>query len=384
MTRLPDETAEAAALMRAFAARTAVPPRAGMPRRYLWTDAFALVNLLHLAGNGDREAAETARALVKAVHDVLGSFREDDSRTGRRAKGADGACRPTAGGLRIGKLLPERGPDDPSDERLEWERDGQYFHYLTKWMDALVRASAILREPDYLRDAMELAESVVPRFLVRGPSGEPQGVAWKMSTDLTRPLVSATSPHDALDGYVTLREIETVAGSDGLSAVAGTLRDLTAGHRWLTADPLGLGGLLLDAARIVTAGAADPFDQRLTAEILADVAAGLRHYLADDPLRQPPRSRLAFRELGLAIGLQTVPAMSAAAGPSGDLARAVDAPLRELSGAAPLAGGITAWWAVEERRRDPVFAEHRDINEVMLATALLGAQARTLRALAPA
>ena len=45
------------------------------------------------------------------------------------------------GGLRIGKPLPERRADEPLDERLEWDRDGQYFHYLTQWMHALDQAS---------------------------------------------------------------------------------------------------------------------------------------------------------------------------------------------------------------------------------------------------
>ena len=30
---------------------------------------------------------------------------------------------------------------EPFDERLEWDRDGQYFHYLTKWMHALCQAA---------------------------------------------------------------------------------------------------------------------------------------------------------------------------------------------------------------------------------------------------
>jgi hypothetical protein len=34
--------------------------------------------------------------------------------------------------LRIGKQLAERRPGERFDERLEWERDGQYFHYLTR------------------------------------------------------------------------------------------------------------------------------------------------------------------------------------------------------------------------------------------------------------
>ena len=53
----------------------------------------------------------------------------------------DGERHPTAGGLRIGKPLPERGAREPIDERLEWDRDGQYFHYLTKWMHALCQAA---------------------------------------------------------------------------------------------------------------------------------------------------------------------------------------------------------------------------------------------------
>lgn len=384
MTRMPDETAEAAALMRGFCARTAVPPHPGTPRRYLWTDAFAVINLLHLARHGDGEEAQAARSLIEAVHAVLGSHREDDVPQGRLSEEADPVAHPTAGGLRIGKPLPERAPDEPFDQRREWDRDGQYFHYLTKWMDALVRASAILEEPEYLRHAVELAENVVPRFVLWGPSGAPQGVAWKMSIDLTRPLVPGASPQDALDGYVTLRGIEARAGTDGLSAALATLRDLTEGHRWLTADPLGLGGLLLDAARLLAVREPDEFDQRLAGDILADVATGLRQYLADEPLRQPARARLAFRELGLAIGLSTLPAISVACGRLPGLSRSIEGPLSELAGAVPVAVRIAGFWSAEEQRRDPIFTEHRDINEVMLANALLGAYAGTLSALSPA
>jgi hypothetical protein len=378
MTKMPDERTEAKALMQAFLARTAIPPHTGTPRRYLWTDAFALINALQLMREGHAEAASDARALVGQVHRILGSHREDDPRTGPLSDGADGAAHPTAGGLRIGKPRAERGPHERFDERAEWDRDGQYFHYLTKWMDALVRASVTLDEPEYLRQAVALAEGVVPRFVLREPSGRPRGVAWKMSIDLSRPLVPATSPHDALDGYVTLREIETQAGGDGPPVLAETLRDLTEGHRWLTADPLGLGGLLLDAARLLVCCEPSDWDQRLAVEVLTDVGAGLRHYLADDPLEQPVRTRLAFRELGLAVGLQTLPAMSAACGKAPGLSSALEPPLEQLSVHAPLAKRIAAFWSTEEHRRDPLFAEHRDINEVMLATALLGAYADTL------
>ena len=37
---------------------------------------------------------------------------------------------PTQGGLRIGKNMNERSSSDRFDENLEWDRDGQYYHYL--------------------------------------------------------------------------------------------------------------------------------------------------------------------------------------------------------------------------------------------------------------
>jgi hypothetical protein len=55
--------------------------------------------------------------------------------------------------------INERGPDDFYDERLEWERDGQHFHYLTKWMHALCRASVLSGESKYCHWAFELAQA---------------------------------------------------------------------------------------------------------------------------------------------------------------------------------------------------------------------------------
>jgi hypothetical protein len=39
----------------------------------------------------------------------------------------EGTAHPTLGGLRIAKKLRERLPEEPYDDRLEWDRDGQYF-----------------------------------------------------------------------------------------------------------------------------------------------------------------------------------------------------------------------------------------------------------------
>ncbi len=115
-----------------FAEQTGLlPPEKVPPRRYLWTDAFAVCNFLELYGQtGNDKYKELALRLVDQVHNVLGRHREDDPRTGW-ISGLDereGRMHPTKGGLRIGKEMNERGPDDPFDERLEWDRDGQYYH----------------------------------------------------------------------------------------------------------------------------------------------------------------------------------------------------------------------------------------------------------------
>ena len=95
----------ASALMHAFAQRTGLIGNAP-PKRYLWTDAFAVCNFLEL---GDNDRAER---LVDQVHRILGRHRPDDARTGWIG-GMDeetGTEHPTRGGLRIGKPLPERDP----------------------------------------------------------------------------------------------------------------------------------------------------------------------------------------------------------------------------------------------------------------------------------
>ncbi len=70
---------------------------------------------------GEDRWREMAKDLVAEVHHVLGRHRPDDPRTGWLSGlgEAEGARHPTLGGLRIGKPLPERRPNEPYDERLE-------------------------------------------------------------------------------------------------------------------------------------------------------------------------------------------------------------------------------------------------------------------------
>src|SRR5437868_6682960 len=118
----------AAGLLAEFADRTGLTSDRA-PDRYLWTDAFAACTYLALG------ETEIAIRLVHRVHETLGRYAPGDDRAGWISGLPEDEARrhPTAGGLRIGKPLPERRPGEPIDARLEWDRDGQYFHYLTQW-----------------------------------------------------------------------------------------------------------------------------------------------------------------------------------------------------------------------------------------------------------
>ena len=372
----------AARLMAQFAARTGLAPAAAEQERYLWTDAFAVCNFLELLERtGDEEYHRCATELIDRVHRVLGRFRADDVRTGW-ISGFDeerGRRHPTAGGLRIGKPRKERNPDEPLDERLEWDRDGQYFHYLTKWLHALCQAAFVTGDNTYTRWAVELAEAAFNGFVRTSRSGEVVGVYWKMSTDLSRPLVPATGLHDALDGFITFVEARVAfASTSPHSAVLDTaieaLSALCRGGSWTTQDPLGLGGLLFDACRLCRLMRGRSGDVRLLQNILDSCRHGFGLLLASRYFKQPAAHRLAFRELGLAIGLRglgiiagTVANKSDESGAQSALARSVEPLLRHER----LYDEIVSFWLSHARHPDAQWQEHRNINEVMLATALI-------------
>jgi hypothetical protein len=312
----PDATSTAAQLMTAFASRTGLSPSSQNQQRYLWTDAFAVCNFLELfERTGDELYRRCAIDLIDQVHHVLGRYRADDVRQGW-ISGLDeqaGQQHPTKGGLRIGKPLRERQHGEPIDERLEWDRDGQYFHYLTKWMHALCRAAFVISHPAYVAQALELAETAFNRFGHKSPYGDVLGIYWKMSTDLSRPLTYSMGLHDALDGYITFRELQHASWAKppkvqvpDLAAAVESLSKLCRKRDWITTDPLGIGGLLFDACRLsqLTGGDAD---EELLRELTDACEKSLHAFLASRSLRRSSSQRLAFRELGLAIGLMAAP-----------------------------------------------------------------------------
>ena len=369
-------------LMNVFAAMTGLVPASEAPRRYLWTDAFAVCNFLGLyRQTNDEEHKKLALLLVDQVHNILGRHRDDDRRKGW-ISGLDereGERRPTVGGLRIGKKMNERGPDDPFDEQLEWDRDGQYFHYLTKWMHALNCVSSITGDPAYVRWAVELARTAYAKFTV-GPSyGDPRRMYWKMSIDLSYPLVASMGHHDPLDGLIVYCELQAglAGGSENSLDLTGEIEGLAAmckGKDWTTDDPLGIGGLLSGAYRTAQMMVSGAFPQAGLLAVLLDACRlGLRAYLSTDSLEAPARRRLAFRELGVSIGLHALERLQRLIeGKPGifdkapSLARQVEILMRY----GPLAEIIEDFWLDPANREAPSFTDHSDINTVMLATSL--------------
>ena len=370
--------------MQDFARATGLDPAGDWPRRYLWTDAFAVCNYLGLfRKTGRTDCRELALHLISQVHRTLGRHRDDDVRTGwiSGLASGEGVKHPTAGGLRIGKSLPERGEAEPYNEQREWDRDGQYYHYLTKWMHALSRAGRVTGDPVYGAWAVELARTAYARFTYLPPRGARKRMYWKMSIDLTRPLVLSMGQHDPLDGLVTCRELQLSAETDTGQAQPVLVReikemaDIGRDLPLATSDPLGIGCLLFDASRISRlAVQGGPVNPDLLERVIDSALAGLEAFAGTGSLELPARHRLAFRELGLSIGLAGIARLPSWINNNlhlSDRAGPLRSRLEGLREYVTLKETIEAFWLEGKNRESVTWTEHRDINTVMLATSLV-------------
>jgi len=174
---------------------TPPPNSGGHGGRYLWTDAFGVLNFLTLYRETDQvKFLVFAERLAQTVHDVLGRNRDGTS----RLSGATDQ-NPLGGGLRIGKTDAE-GPDG----------DGQYHHYLTIWMFALNRLSMASGDRTYNDQAILLARAIHRHFFLDRTTSNPRMV-WKISMDMSRPLVTSQGNLDATTGYVVFRLLQATA-----------------------------------------------------------------------------------------------------------------------------------------------------------------------------
>ena len=371
-------------LMIDFARRTGLISGDVPPRRYLWTDAFAVCNFLGLyTETGEEKYRELALLLVDQVHHTLGRHRDDDHRSGwiSGLGEQEGERHPTIGGLRIGKGMNERTPDEPYDQNREWDRDGQYFHYLTRWMHALNRVSRVTGDRKYNRWAIELALTAHARFIWQSPSDGQKRMYWKMSIDLSRPLVSSMGQQDPLDGYLVYNQLhrclpagDMQAGESGLQHEIQEMAELCAGKSWVTDDVLGVGGLLGDAWKVAQMSEKCGFSHPgLLENLLQASLTGLLSVVQSGVLELPAVYRLPFREFGLSIGLQAVSRLAQYAdrtssrdGHRQELLRLVEM----LSAFQPLVKTVGDFWQHPANRQADTWEEHLDINSVMYATSL--------------
>jgi hypothetical protein len=369
-------------IMAEFARRTGLLPGVTSPRRYLWTDAFAVCNFLGLyEETGEERFREGVFRLVDQVHRTLGRHRQDDGRTGwiSGLGEQEGALHPTCGGLRIGKRLKERGADDPFDEPLEWDRDGQYYHYLTKWMHALDRVTRVTGSWSYHRWALELARAAHAAFVYLPAPGSRKRMYWKMSIDLSHPLVPSMGLHDPLDGLITYTELQATAAEDPerpaapLTAEIGDMAALCEGRSWATDDPLGTGSLLSDAFRVANLMGRGAFSGHLLSRLVEAALPGLESFEKGGSLGLPAGYRLAFRELGLSIGLKAAERLAELVRGREDVfgrSKGLDRQMAALRGYGELAGRIERFWLRPEHQAVGTWKDHREINMVMLATSL--------------
>ena len=371
-------------IMAEYAELTGLSPAGEKPRRYLWTDAFAVCNFLELyRQTGDENYRQLALHLVDQVHHVLGRHRDDDPRTGW-ISGLDeqnGEMHPTVGGLRIGKGMNERRPGDLYDERLEWDRDGQYYHYLTKWMHALNQVTRATGDSTYTRWAMELAKSAHARFTYVPSLGDQKRMYWKMSVDLSYPLVSSMGHHDPLDGFITYLQLQAMAAKapetstmPDLGPEIADMARICEGKNWATDDPLGIGELLSSAYRLAQLIASEGIDLADLLDALLNASrTGLQSCERGNALTLPADYRLAFRELGLSIGLHAAEKLRGLIEQTPrdfKMKNRLQSRMEDMMRYAPLVGVIEAFWLAPANRQGESWTGHRDINTVMLATSL--------------
>jgi len=172
------------------------PASAGHNGRYLWTDAFGVLNFITLNRLTNWPGyLDYAKKLVLAVHETLGRTRDLKS----QLPGAT-PSNPVSGGLRIGK-------EDESGAN----GDGQYHHYLTLWMFALNRLSIATKEKHYNDEAIALAKATHTAFVYERDHDHPR-MYWKMSVDLDVPLVDNEGRLDPASGLAIFRLLEQTDG----------------------------------------------------------------------------------------------------------------------------------------------------------------------------
>jgi hypothetical protein len=240
-------------------------------------------------------------------------------------------------------------------------------------MHALDQAARATGNNRYNTWARELAVTAYDAFTYRTSIDTPDRMVWKMSIDLSRAQVPSMGKHDPLDGYITSLQLASTAAAQPLSENVPSLEHEIAGYahmvekgEWITDDPLGIGGLLVDVWRLQQIAQQGMQPKPELIETLLDaIKTGLSYYTRSGELQQPAQYRLAFRELGLAIGLHAIERLNQQHANIPELQHK----LRALMRFTDLRETIENFWS-DPANQTGTWNEHRDINEVMLATSL--------------
>ncbi|KAL4871522.1 hypothetical protein BDV12DRAFT_194285 [Aspergillus spectabilis] len=262
----------------------------GHKGRYLWTDAFGVLNFLTLYRELNNEVyLILAARLIEEVHNTLGYTRDGTS----RLPGAT-ESNPLGGGLRIGKL-DEGGSDG----------DGQYHHYLTLWMFALNRMSLASKDSKYNNLAVALAKAIHPHFFLNRTPGNDRIIrmVWKMDVNLSTALVGSEGNLDPIDGFVVFRLLQAAAQQygegeilkDEIEDYARVMR--RKGEHFVTSDPLDLGMTMWTVHWVIGEKWAGRLAERCFEQMYDLFETG--QYLS-----RSTKYRLAFREFGTALGVR--------------------------------------------------------------------------------
>eukprot|EP00923_Selenidium_pygospionis_P013090 GHVN01022611.1.p1 GENE.GHVN01022611.1~~GHVN01022611.1.p1 ORF type:complete len:463 (+),score=79.89 GHVN01022611.1:151-1389(+) len=314
-----------------------IPPDENKQRvRYLWTDAWAVINCVGLSRMarhyGENKSSDKMLRLgastIAKTQQVLGSHRraqfpnDSDNRSGPL----------TNGGMRIGKAYSEDLKVDPHDDPFSYDRDGQYFHYLTKWLNALCLFADETNDASLAELAVRTANQILPSFHHVTRDGSNM-LYWKMSIDLTHPTVRSMGAHDAVDGLIAYLQVKATADRFQLDGHLTATDHLTAtGHlsqhiNLLSkviddqnvlcrsprgSDSLEAGGLLINAVHLSAMMRCDSsLDQgdllvRLLRHSLP-IVKGCHREMCERPIGL--QRRLPFRDFGLSTGLKGVVAL---------------------------------------------------------------------------
>lgn len=355
-----------------FSNRTGITGNEGDPsRRYLWTDAFAVQAYFGIARIFEnKEYRIRALKLIDLVHEHLGRHHPEDPRKGwiSGLPEEEGKLHPTSGGLRIGKRLPERRTDESYNSQLEWERDGQYFHYITRWVTALLQAGDETGEERYALWARELMLAA-GKFLFQNDSGT--GIYWKMDTELTKPLVASMGAHDPLEGLICAKSIQQALPENAskLDSLVQRFEQLCNGREWSTSDSLGIGGLLLNTLRaaLLVSGSQKLIPDVKPKKLLEESLFSLRIFSSCFNGNQSVKRRLAFRECGLSLGLRALYGMR-------NKITAPHLPINKLEEYLYMPQQIEDFWLLPENQQAASWRGHLDINEISLACSLVASQ----------